>query len=99
MRALPVLLASLVSLTVAWAEQPATDAAKTASGPLAEANSFYQSGDFQRARTAYQAKLAEGLDGPTLLYNLGNASYRAGRIGFVIGICQSARGEVRTSPR
>ena len=89
-------LVLLAAAAFAWGQDSAVDASKAASGPLAEANALYQSGDFQSARTAYQAKLAEGLDGPTVLYNLGNASFRAGRIGEAIAYYQRA---LRLAPR
>jgi len=45
------------------------------------ANHRYETGDFEGARTAYQALVNSGNFSANLFYNLGNADYRLGRKG------------------
>jgi len=45
------------------------------------ATHLYEKGDFQGARTAYEALVASGNYNANLFYNLGNADYRLGRKG------------------
>lgn len=55
-----------------------------AGADLLSANALYQRGDYQGARAAYEALLQQ--EGPrvNILYNLGNACYLAGDIGWAI---------------
>jgi len=56
-----------------------------AAGPVeelsAEGDRAYRQGDYEAAITAYEKLLAAGYTGGDLLYNLGNACYKAGRLG------------------
>ncbi len=88
------MLAGALLFTVAADAQKA--ATPVDSGPLTDANAAYQSGDFEGAREAYAAKVGEGLDGATVLYNLGNAAFRCGRLGEAIAYYQRAS---RLAPR
>jgi len=63
---------------------------------LAEANTRYQSGDFEGAREAYARELESGFDGSRVLYNLANSCFRCGRIGEAIAYYQRA---ARIAPR
>ena len=67
-----------------------------AQSALTEADTAYQQGDFEKARKAYQALVDRGYDGATVLYNLGNASLRSGRLGEAIACYQRA---ARLAPR
>lgn len=91
----PLLIALLTSLLSAAAVCQ-EEAAPARTGPLAEANQAYQSGDFARARATYRELLDEGYDGPTTLFNLGNAEFRAGHVGAAIACYQRAQ---RLAPR
>jgi tetratricopeptide (TPR) repeat protein len=57
---------------------------------LAEANALYLEGDFDGAARAYEAMRAEGLDGPDLHLNLGNAHLRQGRRGLALASYERA---------
>jgi hypothetical protein len=46
-----------------------------------QANQAYREGSFSAALDAYERIVAEGLGGPELYYNLGNAYYRLGELG------------------
>ncbi len=60
-------------------------------GRLAEAEKAYRDGDYAAAARAYAA-LAEAADAdPRLLYNLGNALYREGRLGEALVAYERAR--------
>lgn len=50
-------------------------------GEFDAANQRYDKGDFQGARTAYEALVKSGNYSANLFYNLGNADYRLGRKG------------------
>ena len=51
---------------------------------LSEANDAYQRGDWERAVTLYTQIVESGVVHEDLYYNLGNAAYRAGRLGLAI---------------
>ena len=57
---------------------------------LAGANALYLDGDFEGAARAYEAMRAEGLDGPDLNLNLGNANLRLGRRGLALASYERA---------
>jgi len=50
----------------------------------AEGNRLYEEGHFAEAATAYQQALDAGLDHEIVLYNLGNAWFKQGRVGKAI---------------
>lgn len=51
---------------------------------FARGNRAYQDGDFAAAVTAYESLIHAGAHGADLYYNLGNAYFRGGKIGFAI---------------
>ncbi len=51
---------------------------------FAKANSFYEEGRFEEAADTYGTILKYGLKDPRVLYNLGNASFKLGRLGPAI---------------
>lgn len=54
------------------------------------ARSLYDSGDYARAAQAYRAELSETPDDPVRHYNLGNALFKAGKLGPAIASYQRA---------
>jgi tetratricopeptide (TPR) repeat protein len=56
----------------------------TAAGRFTAAGDAYLAGDFETALRGWEALAAEGLTGPSLHLNLGNARLRAGRRGAAI---------------
>ena len=60
-------------------------APETTSGAhIAEANQLYEAGQFAEAAVAYQALADAGVEDGTLYYNLGNAYFKAGDLGYAI---------------
>ncbi len=55
-----------------------------------EANSAYDSGDYDRAIKSYLSLVERGVVSGELFYNLGNAYYKAGKIGAAIGYYRKA---------
>ena len=51
---------------------------------MTKANEFYRSNDFVSAINEYEKLIGEGYQGTSLFYNLGNAYYRIGKIGYAI---------------
>ncbi|MCU7495942.1 MAG: tetratricopeptide repeat protein [Ignavibacteria bacterium] len=51
---------------------------------MLKANNFYQEGKFDRAVEIYQKLADEGFSGKELFYNLGNAYFKSGMIGYAI---------------
>jgi tetratricopeptide (TPR) repeat protein len=49
-----------------------------------QGNQHYQEGDYAAAIEAYEAVLASGFESADLHYNLGNANFKAGRLGRAI---------------
>jgi tetratricopeptide (TPR) repeat protein len=47
-------------------------------------NSFYREGEFEKAIEEYKSLVDEGYLSTSLFYNLGNAYYRVGKIGYAI---------------
>lgn len=50
----------------------------------AKGNILYKKGDFEGAITAYESVLKSGFESSALYYNLGNAYYREGKIGYAL---------------
>lgn len=76
-------LALLLSAAAALAAPP--------SDGLTAANALYQRGDFAGARQAYERLLAAERPSVGLLYNLGNACYQLGDMGWAIAYYEQAR--------
>jgi tetratricopeptide (TPR) repeat protein len=88
-RILQIALFAALCLSGAGAQQgesPGTDPA----GALEAGDAAYQRGDFAGARDQYLAAIRQGLDGARVLYNLGNAYYRTGKIGRAIACYERA---------
>ena len=64
--------------------------------PWTEANTKYQSGDFESALASYKNILAAGKETAALDYNLGNAYFRLGHKGKALAFYERA---LRISPR
>lgn len=60
-------------------------------GNLDEAKAAYNSADYERAASLWKQELDEGTVNAEILFNLGNANYRAGKIGFAIFYYESAK--------
>jgi tetratricopeptide (TPR) repeat protein len=58
--------------------------AETTEDVLRKGNNFYQNKEYEKAIVAYEQLISKGYEGTTLYYNLGNAYYRSGKIGFAI---------------
>lgn len=56
----------------------------TAEASIEEANGAYQEGDYAAAIAGYEALVRGGAEGADLYYNLGNAYFRAGKLGYAI---------------
>jgi tetratricopeptide (TPR) repeat protein len=53
---------------------------QTALDEFERGNSYYRSGEFEQAASAYETILKHGLASPALYFNLGNAYYRLGKV-------------------
>jgi tetratricopeptide (TPR) repeat protein len=51
---------------------------------LQKGNTYYREGAYDKAIEAYEKLVDEGYIGTSLFYNLGNANYRIGKIGYAI---------------
>ncbi|WP_337865012.1 tetratricopeptide repeat protein [Ignavibacterium sp.] len=51
---------------------------------MKKANDLYVQGQFEDAIKIYNSLIGEGYEGTSLFYNLGNAYYRTGKIGYAI---------------
>lgn len=69
-------------------------AAQGSSASFDEANKLYEQGNFSEAAAAYQQLLQAGKSAPSVYFNLGNAWFKAGRIGR--GIAAYLRAEELT---
>jgi tetratricopeptide (TPR) repeat protein len=49
-----------------------------------EGNKYYQKNDFEKAAAAYESLIKSGYEGTSLYYNLGNAYFRQGKLGYAI---------------
>ncbi len=63
---------------------------------LRSAQGAYETGEYDEAVRLYEQVLASGWRAPSLYYNLGCASFKAGRIGWAVAYLEEAR---RLSPR
>lgn len=70
-----------MSLLVALWMQLAMESPQEA---FARAETFYQEQDYAKAAEVYERMRAAGIEDATLYYNLGNAYFKAGRIGLSI---------------
>jgi tetratricopeptide (TPR) repeat protein len=57
---------------------------------FAAANKLYAEGKFSDAATAYQKIIASGMQSPALLFNAGNAEFKAGHLGKAIAAFRQA---------
>lgn len=62
----------------------AAGAAAGPDGAFEEANRLYEEGQYTNAAVAYAALLADGRGPAALHFNLGNAQFKAGRVGLAI---------------
>lgn len=51
---------------------------------MKQGNDFYQNKNYEQAVQSYEKLISEGYEGVSLFYNLGNAYYREGKIGYAI---------------
>jgi tetratricopeptide (TPR) repeat protein len=51
---------------------------------MQKGNEYYRSNQFQLAIDEYNKLVSEGYEGASLYYNLGNAHYRLGKVGYAI---------------
>lgn len=58
--------------------------AQTSDELMKSANKFYQNGNYKLAIESYQKILSQGLESGALYFNLGNAYFRSGKIGYAI---------------
>lgn len=58
--------------------------AQSAGAMLRRGNEFYQAKNYNKAIEAYENLAEQGYEGTELFYNLGNAYYRVGKLGFAI---------------
>ena len=67
------------------------DAQSAAAGQYNEANALYRAGDFAAARRTYLEVVDAGVQDARLYYNLGNACFKAGKLGEAILWYERAR--------
>ena len=60
------------------------------SADFAAANKLYAEGEFAEASSAYDAILKTGAQSPALLFNAGNAEFKAGHLGKAIAAYRQA---------
>ena len=77
----------ILVLTLAFA---GTLFAADATADFSAANKFYAQGKFAEAATAYAAILQTGVRSPALLFNVGNAAFKAGHLGRAIAAYRQA---------
>jgi len=58
--------------------------AKDAQELMKQANEFYRNGKYEKALEVYSSVKHAGYEGASLYYNLGNAYYRLGKLGYAI---------------
>lgn len=58
--------------------------ASQAEDNLLKGNTYYREGEYDKAIEEYKKLVDEGYVGTSLFYNLGNANYRIGKIGYAI---------------
>ncbi len=58
--------------------------AQTPDELMLEGNKFYQTGQYENAVDAYHKILSQGYESEALYYNLGNAYFKSGKVGFAI---------------
>ncbi|MCX6174096.1 MAG: tetratricopeptide repeat protein [Ignavibacteriales bacterium] len=51
---------------------------------MKNANKFYQEGQFEQAVLIYQKILSQGFESDAVYYNLGNAYFKSGKLGYAI---------------
>ncbi len=82
-----LLLAALVlggSLAAAGSARAARVSRDQAAAEFQQGNAAFQRGDYDAALRSYGAVFAGGWESPDLMLNLGDASYRAGRLGWAV---------------
>jgi tetratricopeptide (TPR) repeat protein len=88
MRRRNVLVLFILFFSISFAESSVDDLMK-------KANDLYVKGQFEEAIKLYESIAQEGYEGTSLFYNLGNAYYRTGKIGYAILYYEKA---VKLSP-
>ena len=96
-RPAPVRTLVLLIWAGVWITPPAFgQTATNASGAFDQANKLYEQARYEQAALAYQTLLESNPKTPTLLFNMGNAWYRAGVPGQAISAYRQAQ---RIAPR
>jgi tetratricopeptide (TPR) repeat protein len=68
-----------------FAFAPRLSVATTSAGEqFAQANKLYEAKEFDKAIQAYQSVLSQGVESSSLYYNLGNAYFKKGDLGYAI---------------
>lgn len=70
------IIAAVIFSSFIWAESP--------EAMLRRGNEFYVSKQYNKAIEAYENLTEQGYEGTELFYNLGNAYYRVGKLGYAI---------------
>ena len=76
----PVVLISSLFLIIGCSVVIASDEENS----LQKGNTYYREGAYDKAIEEYKKLVGEGYIGTSLFYNLGNANYRMGKIGYAI---------------
>lgn len=85
--ALLALIASVVRAEgdgTAGAERPQDRSSRVGEEAFAEANRWYEAGEYGRAIDLYRSLLERGVKSPEVFYNLGNAYFKNGQLGKAI---------------
>ncbi|HWD19414.1 MAG TPA: BatD family protein [Verrucomicrobiae bacterium] len=81
--AAPLAVFLLIALAGSASAQPASD-------KFSQANKLYEEAKYPEAAAAYQQLLHDGIRSVAVLFNLGNAQYKAGRMGEAIAAYRQA---------
>lgn len=84
-RLIPAFLAMVATLVLS-----VNLCAADAPGDFAAANKFYAEGKFSEAATVYESIIGSGAVSPNLLFNYGNAEFKAGNLGKAIAAFRRA---------
>ena len=90
------LLICLLLAVVGCGQEPLTTFSHVTGDTMAEANHLYENRDFDGAADIYQSLLDTGVDDAAVYYNLGNAYFKRGDLGWAIVNYKRAQ---RLSPR
>ncbi len=90
-----VLAAAILAITPGMSKAADNMNRSAAQELMAQGNRYYQDKEYKKAVDAYQEVVNAGFEGTSLYYNLGDAYYREGKLGYAILYYEKA---LRLSP-